>query len=74
MVRHTVKLGGDTDTNACIVGGMVGALLGIKNLDRAMVETVLKFDCETQKINRASEFSVRKYAIPLIETLIAKRP
>lgn len=28
-LRETIQLGGDTDTNACIVGGMVGALVGI---------------------------------------------
>ncbi len=28
----TIREGGDTDTNACIVGGLVGAILGFKNL------------------------------------------
>ena len=28
-VRMTIQQGGDTDTNACIVGGMIGALVGI---------------------------------------------
>ena len=27
-IRQTVELGGDTDTNACIVGGLIGALVG----------------------------------------------
>ena len=29
-LKETINLGGDTDTNACIVGGMVGALVGLK--------------------------------------------
>ena len=24
--------GGDTDTNACILGGLIGATIGLKNL------------------------------------------
>merc|ERR1712147_338784 len=31
-VREVISLGGDTDTNACIVGGMIGAFLGCKNI------------------------------------------
>ena len=27
-IRETIALAGDTDTNAAIVGGMIGALLG----------------------------------------------
>jgi ADP-ribosylglycohydrolase len=38
-------LGGDTDTNACIVGVMIGALTGLKNIPEKMLDTLLKFDC-----------------------------
>ena len=31
-LRETIRLGGDTDTNACIVGGLVGAFVGIKSI------------------------------------------
>jgi ADP-ribosylglycohydrolase len=27
-IENAIKLGGDTDTNACIVGQMVGAIVG----------------------------------------------
>jgi ADP-ribosylglycohydrolase len=30
VIRNIVSKGGDTDTNACIVGAMVGAHIGIK--------------------------------------------
>jgi len=29
-MKEIIQSGGDTDTNACIVGGMLGALIGIK--------------------------------------------
>ena len=38
-------MGGDTNANASIVGGMLGALLGLKALPEMMVEKVLNFDC-----------------------------
>ncbi len=46
-LRETINLGGDTDTNACIVGGMIGALVGIKKIPGYMLDILLKFDCTT---------------------------
>ena len=40
-LREILSLSGDTDTNACIAGAMIGALLGFKAIDEKMVETVL---------------------------------
>ena len=37
-IRSVIQLGGDTDTNACIVGGMLGALCGIKNIPDNMIQ------------------------------------
>ena len=39
-IEEIVSMGGDTDTNACIAGGMVGAILGVRNLDYKMVRTL----------------------------------
>ena len=44
-MRETIRLGGDTDTNGCIVGGMVGALVGIHNIPDHMINNLLKYDC-----------------------------
>jgi len=33
VLKEVISMGGDTDTNACIVGGMMGALVGFKQLD-----------------------------------------
>jgi ADP-ribosylglycohydrolase len=38
--------GGDTDTNACIVGGLLGALHGYSALPPAMVQSLLNSDTE----------------------------
>jgi ADP-ribosylglycohydrolase len=44
-LREVVSLGGDTDTNACIVGGMIGALVSEKNIQKNHKITLQKFDC-----------------------------
>jgi ADP-ribosylglycohydrolase len=44
-MAETLVAGGDTDTNACIVGGMLGALHGRSGLPADMERTVLAFDC-----------------------------
>lgn len=31
-IKMTIEQGGDTDTNACIVGAAVGSIVGFKNL------------------------------------------
>lgn len=48
-MREVLILGGDTDTNAAIVGGMVGALCGVGSIDRKMVEKLLAFRCDSQE-------------------------
>jgi ADP-ribosylglycohydrolase len=44
-IIQTLMLGGDTDTNAAIVGGMIGARYGSKQIPDSMKEPVLAFDC-----------------------------
>lgn len=41
-VRETLLGGGDTDTNACIVGGLVGAAVGVSAVPAAARTAVLK--------------------------------
>ena len=53
-------MGGDTDTNACIVGGILGALVSIRNIPEKMVKKLKEFDC-TDAVNHRPEFvSVKK--------------
>lgn len=44
-ILDTLMRGGDTDTNAAIVGGMVGALHGIQDIPSYMKDPVFNFDC-----------------------------
>jgi ADP-ribosylglycohydrolase len=40
-ILETLVMGGDTDTNACIVGGLIGAFHGIKGIPKQSLEKVL---------------------------------
>ncbi len=44
-VRDVLRRGGDTDTNACIVGGLIGALHGYTLIPEHLKKRVLTFDC-----------------------------
>ncbi|MFW5776599.1 MAG: ADP-ribosylglycohydrolase family protein [Spirochaetota bacterium] len=43
-IRETLSGGGDTDTNACIVGGLIGALHGIDGIPPRMADAVYSCD------------------------------
>ena len=63
-MRETIRQGGDTDTNACIVGGMIGASIGIKNIPTHMVNKVINFDCTTCKSRHRPDFlNVKKHLL-----------
>ena len=56
---QTVRLGGDTDTNAAIVGGLIGAAVGRKNIDRNKIDKVLSCD-----LSQGEQFSRPKICQP----------
>jgi ADP-ribosylglycohydrolase len=41
-LRHCIQEGGDTEANSTIVGGMLGALVGLDHIPKHMLEKVLK--------------------------------
>lgn len=43
-LRDILMRGGDTDTNAAIIGGLLGASEGINGINLEMVMKVLNFD------------------------------
>ena len=65
-LRMTLLKGGDTDTNACIVGGMVGAYQPIPS---RLLDPVLAFDCTKQRNLRPPEYSVRAVLGPLVKAV-----
>lgn len=42
--REVISLGGDTDTNACIVGGMIGAIIGVNNITEQLLANYFEYD------------------------------
>ena len=44
IVVSTIKLGGDTDTNACIVGGLAGLFYGINNIPKKWRDELIRKD------------------------------
>lgn len=69
-IAQTLMLGGDTDTNACIVGGLVGAAQGVQSIPASMLESVLQ--CDTQLGQpRPSIFGIQQ-AFDSLQTLTKK--
>ena len=70
-----IKEGGDTDTNACIVGGMLGALVGYNGLPADMCRKVVEFDCVTGGGRARPEFlSTKRHLLNNVDVLIKIRP
>ena len=51
-LKETLLLGGDTDTNAKIVGNLMGAMHGLSALPSSMVSKVMAFDPSTHDPSR----------------------
>ncbi|WP_170285883.1 ADP-ribosylglycohydrolase family protein [Propionivibrio limicola] len=60
--------GGDTDTNACIVGGLLGALHGAQGIPELMRSALL--NCDVKKGQLRPEWLQTRYVDPLIGGLI----
>jgi len=45
-ITETLLGGGDTDTNACIVGGLIRALQGVSSIPNVMTQALLVCDME----------------------------
>ncbi len=44
IIKEVISRGGDTDTNACIVMGVIGAAVGFRNLPLKLIEKQLACD------------------------------
>lgn len=72
-LTETLSGGGDTDTNACIVGGLVGAACGAHSIPEAMKQAVLNCDTKLGKHPRPDFLSTRQ--IPeLVNRLLTIAP
>jgi ADP-ribosylglycohydrolase len=67
-LRETLTGGGDTDTNGCIVGGLMGALHGEIGVPARMQDAVLK--CDTTLGRPRPEFFSTRDAASLADCLV----
>jgi ADP-ribosylglycohydrolase len=71
-LADTLAGGGDTDTNACIVGGLLGALHGYSALPPSMVQALLK--CNTEEGRPRPRWLQTTSALELADSLGEKMP
>ena len=70
-IKDVLKRGGDTDTNACISGGLIGASIGFNNLPKEIVVKLLECKHMTQK---RPEYLHPKKLVEFIPKLIKYAP
>jgi len=75
-VKETLRRGGDTDTNCCIVGGIMGAYHGLSKLPADAVHKVLTCEQNTpgERMNRPDFVNPAKGSPQLIEQLLLLAP
>ena len=66
-IAQILECGGDTDTNACIVGGLIGALHGVDMIPRAMLGKLM--DCDTRKGQSRPDGFTIKGVLPNLKKL-----
>ena len=70
-IRSMLEKGGDTDTNAAIVGGLIGAVVGFTKIKKEWIHKLL--NCEPK--NGRETFLVPKYYLKnLLEYLYQNAP
>ncbi|WP_036485298.1 ADP-ribosylglycohydrolase family protein [Myxosarcina sp. GI1] len=69
-IAETLLGGGDTDTNACIVGGLIGAACGAESIPQTMRDRILNCDTRQGKHPRP-DFFHPKQIHSLIEKLLS---
>ena len=71
-IRETIAKGGDTDTNACIAGALVGAAAGASGIPESMKAAVL--ECDTREGRSRPEFLLGRRVPELVSALLSARP
>ncbi|CAI2363564.1 unnamed protein product [Moneuplotes crassus] len=67
--------GGDTDTNACIAGGLLGAIIGYEGLPKEMKDKVMNWDYKEHGGIKRPPFLVPKGKIDgLVEVVFSRAP
>lgn len=71
-LRAVLSGGGDTDTNACIVGGLIGALWGAHSIPAAMIQAVVQ--CDTSRGRARPDWLRPRDATALADGLALRAP
>ena len=76
-ITQTLALGGDTDTNACIVGGLIGAYYGVEKLinndsNRTAIFKVL--DCDVERGQTRPSQYTSSNLVKQLTALVSKAP
>ncbi len=64
---NVIEQGGDTDTNGCIVGALIGALYGIKNIPIQWTITVGKKNKRSLYYQEINQENIKEIAIALAQ-------
>jgi ADP-ribosyl-[dinitrogen reductase] hydrolase len=59
VIRRVLLLGGDTNTNAKIIGSLIGAIKGYDGIPDYMKECVLNFDCKESGRIRPEKYLIK---------------
>ena len=75
-IKDILKKGGDTDTNAAIVGGLLGTCHGIKGINEDWIEKMLGYTPEkAHDSHKQIDFVVPAYYLPqLLEGVYVNAP
>lgn len=73
-ISHTLSLGGDTDTNSCIVGGLIGASEGLSSLPPDWVSKVTSYTFKRCKGRNRPSYLNQTEVIPQIRELLSLSP
>jgi ADP-ribosyl-[dinitrogen reductase] hydrolase len=63
-IVNVISLGGDTDTNACICGALLGAYYGIDNIPNPWIDTILNIEYGNNHITQKNRFVEFPHANP----------
>ena len=77
VMRETLQLGHFTDSNACSVGGMMGALIGLMNIPSENIDKIFKYYNEVgsdQKKLRPNWLRIDKQFLQNLQKLLKIRP
>ncbi|PCJ54344.1 MAG: hypothetical protein COA79_22035 [Planctomycetota bacterium] len=71
-IKETISHGGDTDTNACIAGGLIGSINGVNGIDEYYIKILLSCDTSAGRERPVYYHPLDSYS--LIEKLIRIAP